>query len=48
MQLTELNLTLALTGTTNQAFTSATGNYEVTGGSCMPDGEVGTWSATFQ
>lgn len=48
LQLTEANLGLALTGTANQAFTSASGTYEVTGGSCLPAGETGTWSAAFQ
>jgi len=47
-QLTEANLGLAFTGTANQAFTSASGTYEVTGGSCLPAGETGTWSAAFQ
>lgn len=48
IQLTEANLGLALTGTANQAFTSASGTYEVTGGSCLPAGETGSWSAAFQ
>jgi hypothetical protein len=48
LQLTQLQSAINLTGTANQAFTSALGTYTATAGSCLLNGGTGTWSATLQ
>jgi hypothetical protein len=47
-QLTQLQSTISLTGTANQAFTSALGNYTGASGSCLLNGGIGSWSAALQ
>jgi hypothetical protein len=39
---------ITMSGTANSAFTSASGTYSVTSGSCVQPGNVGTWTAQFQ
>jgi len=47
-QLTQIESTINLTGTANQAFTSALGNYTAVSGSCLLNGGTGSWSAALQ
>jgi len=47
-QLTQLQSTINLTGTANQAFTSALGSYTAVSGSCLLNGGTGSWSAALQ
>jgi hypothetical protein len=46
--LTQVQSTITLNGTANQAFTSAQGNYTAASGSCLLNGETGSWSAALQ
>jgi len=48
LQFTQAQNIVTFTGTANQSFTFLTGTYLETGGSCLPDGGVGSWSATLQ
>jgi len=43
----EMNGTGTLTGTTNTAFTSASGTYTIVGESCLTSSGLGPWSAVF-
>jgi len=47
-QFTQIQSSVSLTGTANQAFTSAQGNYTAASGSCLLNGETGSWSAALQ
>jgi hypothetical protein len=47
-QLTQIESTINLTGTANQAFTSAQGSYTAASGSCLLNGETGSWSAALE
>lgn len=49
LQIVQLQSQAFLNGTTNQAFTSATGTYTTGGaGTCFGSGAFGSWSAFFQ
>ena len=48
LQLTQIQSTINLTGTANQAFTSALGDYTAASGSCLLNGGTGSWSAALQ
>src|SRR5215469_9723486 len=49
LQIAQFQSQAFLNGTTNQAFTSATGTYTTGGaGSCFGSGNFGSWSAFFQ
>jgi hypothetical protein len=49
LQITQFQSQAFLNGTTNQAFTSATGTYTTGGaGNCFGSGAFGSWSAFFQ
>lgn len=47
LQFVEGTATGNLTGTVNDAFTSATGTYQISGASCLTASGTGTWSAAF-
>jgi hypothetical protein len=47
-QITQIESTINLTGTANQAFTSAQGSYTADSGSCLLNGETGSWSAALE
>jgi len=49
LQIVQFQSQAFLNGTTNQAFTSATGTYTTGGaGTCFGSGSFGSWSAFFQ
>lgn len=48
LQITQVQSAINLTGTANQAFTSASGTYTASSGSCLLNGGTGSWSATLQ
>jgi hypothetical protein len=49
LQITQFQSQAFLTGTTNQAFTSASGTYTTGGaGNCFGSGAFGSWTAFFQ
>lgn len=48
LQLSQPQSAIDLTGTANLAFTSASGNYTATAGSCLLNGETGSWSAALE
>jgi len=48
LQFTQAQNIVTFTGTANETFTFLTGTYVETGGSCLPGGGVGNWSATLQ
>lgn len=39
---------ITLIGQANTTFTSASGTYEVTSGSCVQNGDTGSWTAQFE
>lgn len=47
LQLTQSDSTIELIGTTNLAFTSASGTYTAVSGSCLLNGQTGSWSAAL-
>jgi len=48
LQFTQEQNIVTFTGTANLTFTFLTGTYFETAGSCLPNGGVGSWSATLQ
>jgi hypothetical protein len=48
LQLTQLQSSINLTGSANQAFTSASGDYTAVAGSCLLNSGTGSWSAALQ
>jgi hypothetical protein len=48
LQLTQIQSSINMTGTANQAFTSALGDYTAAAGSCLLNGGTGSWSAALQ
>jgi hypothetical protein len=48
LQLVQQESTIEFTGTANQAFTSASGTYTATAGTCLQNGSGGSWSATLE
>jgi hypothetical protein len=47
LQLAQLQSAIDFTGTANLAFTSASGTYTATAGSCLQNGGSGSWSASL-
>jgi hypothetical protein len=47
LQITQSNSSVGLIGTTNLAFTSASGTYTADSGSCLLNGQTGSWSAAL-
>ena len=48
LQLAESGAIITLNGEANTTFTSASGTYEVTSGSCVQNGDMGSWTAQFE
>jgi len=48
LEMSQPESAINLIGTANQAFTSASGNYTATAGSCLLDGGTGSWSAAVE
>jgi hypothetical protein len=48
LQLSQLQSAIDFTGTANLAFTSASGTYTATAGSCLLNGGTGSWSAALE
>lgn len=48
IQLTQPQSAIDFTGTANLAFTSASGTYTAASGSCLLNGETGSWSAALE
>jgi hypothetical protein len=47
LQIAQSNITGSLTGSVNNNFTSASGQYEISGDWCAQSSSPGTWSAAF-
>jgi hypothetical protein len=48
LQFAESGAIITLNGQANSTFTSASGTYEVTSGSCVQNGDMGSWTAQFE
>ena len=48
LQFADEGAIITLSGQANTTFTSASGTYEVTSGSCVQDGDMGNWTAQFE
>ena len=48
LQIAESGAVITLTGEANTTFTSASGTYEVISGSCVQNGDTGSWTAQFE
>lgn len=48
LQFTQFPNIVVLSGTANVTFTFLTGTFTETGGSCLPNGGIGSWSAALQ
>jgi hypothetical protein len=48
LQIADEGAVITLTGVADQTFTTATGTYEVVSGSCVQNGDMGSWTAQFE
>jgi len=48
LQFADTGAIITLSGQANTTFTSASGTYEVTSGSCIQNGDMGNWTAQFE
>jgi len=48
LQFAEEGAIITLNGQANSTFTSVSGTYEVTSGSCVQNGDMGNWTAQFE
>jgi hypothetical protein len=48
LQMAEEGAVITLNGQASSTFTSASGTYEVTSGTCVQNGDMGNWTAQFE